>query len=453
MKKPITPEKICLDFNNGLFTKEESLNLLESIISESENNDIRIRAIEAIGQLNIITSKSYELLEKSLISDESPLVRVSAAQILMQKFSIKEKNPLLWAIETETSVLFFKPLLDLFEAGIQPSLNDLKDNAIKKLTQIYNLKYPDMKFIIDVDYLDAHKFLSELDEFKKKFDIQDDYRLELIKENTSICNKGLSRVNASSNGHITKLTLKELNSVPLSINSLPKLNSLIINHCTLKNKLINELNNPNINQLTFTNNIVDKLPDWIWKIANNKNNFYKFIKKGVRFSEAPILALIEILSGITLDLIQKFEKPRLKKACYYKIDALGNVVGIYIANVLIKIGLIPHQLCDLKRLEELHLIRQKITQIPKCIMKLNNLKILNLSFNQIGSIPKNIELLNNLEYFDLRSDSNNVIKMIPQSISQLINLKVLDLSGNIIENLPERLKGFKPLKLKSTTIL
>jgi len=447
MRKVITPNKICIDFNNGLITKEEAINLLESIISESEDTDERISAIEALGHLNLITSKSYELLEKSLISDESPLVRVSAAQILMQKFSNLGINPLLWAIENENSVLFFKPLLDLFETDTQLSLNDLKDKAIKKLTQIYNLQYADMKFIIDVDFLEAHKFLSELDEFTKKFGIKEDYRLELIKENTSISNKGLSRVNASSNGHITKLILKELNHIPLSINSLPNLKTLTIDHCTLKTKLIHELNFLNISQLTFTNNIVDKLPDWVWKIANIKNTFNQFIKNGVVLSEAPILALIEILSGMPLDIIKKFEKPHLKKAYCYKIDELGHVIGFYIINEKIKIGLIPDQLCNLKSLEELHLVRQNITHIPKCIIRLNNLKILNLSFNKIEFIPENIEFLTNLEHFDLRSDNNNVIKILPQSIRQLSNLKVFNLSGNIVENLPEGLKGFKPLKL------
>ena len=447
MRKIITPDKILIDLNNGLITKEECINLLESIISESEDTDDRIKAIESIGHLNLITSKSYELLEKSLISDESPLVRVSAAQILMQKYSKVETSPLFWAIENENSILFFKPLLDLFEADTQSFLNELKDQAIKKLTQIYNLQYPDMKFIIDVDFLEAYKFLSELQEFIKKFGINENYRLELIKEKTSISNKGLARVNASFNGHITKLTLKELEHIPLSINSLPNLNSLTIDHCTLKNKLIHQTNFSNINQLTFTNNIVDNLPDWVWKIANNKNNVNKFIKNGVDLSEAPKLALIEILSGMTLDLIKKLEKPPLKKACCYKIDEVGHIIGLYITNDLIKIGLIPHQLCDLKHLEELHLVKQRITQIPKCIINLTRLKILNLSFNQIGVIPENIEFLKNLEYFDLRSDDNNVIKMIPQSINLLRNLKVLNLSGNIIELLPESVKSFKPLKL------
>ena len=42
MKKLITPEKIRIDFNNGLITKEESINLLESILSESEDNKERL---------------------------------------------------------------------------------------------------------------------------------------------------------------------------------------------------------------------------------------------------------------------------------------------------------------------------------------------------------------------------------------------------------------------------
>ncbi len=447
MRKKITPDKICIDFNNGLITKEESINLLESIISESENTEERIKAIESIGHLNLITSRSYELLEKSLISDESPLVRVSAAQIMMQKFSKVETGPLFWAIENENSILFFKPLLDLFEVDTQSFLNELKNKAIKKLTQIYNLQYPDMKFIIDVDYLEARKFLSKLHEFIKKFGINEDYKLALIKENTSISNKGLARVNSSFNGHITKLTLKELDHIPLSINSLPNLNSLTIDHCVLKNELIHLLNFPNVNQLTFTNNIIDNLPDWVWKIANNKNYLDKFINIGVALTEAPKLALIEILSGISLDLIKKDEKPRLKIAYCYKIDEVGHIIGLYIANDMIKIGLIPHQICDLKYLGELYLIRQDITQIPKCVNKLTNLKILNLSFNQIEIIPEDIVFLKNLEYFNLQNDGNNVIKIIPKSITLLCNLKAFNLSGNIIENVPESLKSFKPLKL------
>jgi len=289
--------------------------------------------------------------------------------------------------------------------------------------------------------------LSKLHEFIKKFGINEDYKLALIKENTSISNKGLARVNSSFNGHITKLTLKELDHIPLSINSLPNLNSLTIDHCVLKNELIHLLNFPNVNQLTFTNNIIDNLPDWVWKIANNKNYLDKFINIGVALTEAPKLALIEILSGISLDLIMKDEKPRLKIAYCYKIDEVGHIIGLYIANDMIKIGLIPHQICDLKYLGELYLIRQDITQIPKCVNKLTNLKILNLSFNQIEIIPEDIVFLKNLEYFNLQNDGNNVIKIIPKSITLLCNLKAFNLSGNIIENVPESLKSFKPLKL------
>jgi len=447
MKKNITPKKIILDFDNGFITKEESINLLESIISESDNNDQRIDAIEAIGHLNLITGKSYELLEKCLVTDESPFVRISAAQILIKNFSNLETNPLNWAIENENSVLFFKPLLDLFETEIQPSLNNLREKVMKKLTQIYNLEFPDMKFIIDVDYLDAVKFLSELDEFTKKFGIKEEYKLELIKENTSISNKGLSRINASLDGHITKLTLKELNQIPLSINSLPNLISLTIDHCTLKLDVLNKLSFPKVNHLVFTNNKVDGLPDWVWKIANIPIIFNKFIKNGVALSEAPILTLIEILSGKPLNIIKKYEKHHLKKAYNYEFDERGHVKGLYITNDSIKIGLIPHQLCDLKYLEELYLIRQNIIQIPICLLKLNSLKILNLSFNHIGIIPESIEGLSNLEYFDLRGENDNIIETIPQSIILLEKLKVFDLSGNFIKNVPEKLKDFKALKL------
>ena len=442
------PAVILQKVKVGQISKREAIKILESILSESESETKRIEAIELIGALSLNTNHVYNLLEKSMISDESPLVRVESAKVLLDYFSDRDFSPILWAIENENSVLFYKHLLDFLEQNSQKKLTSVKDQVIHRLIKIYDLSYHDLKFIVDLDYLDAIKFLNQYQDFIDKFEVQSTYKRDLLLQNTALNNKGLSRIDKKINGHIIHLTLHDLNLIPVSINSLPKLENLKIDHCNFKEVNLNNLNLDNLKQLVFTNNQMDELPNWVFNVANNRRNIKKFIKNGVAVSQAGILALLEILIGQSLKPIENYEQSHLKSAHFYKIDKIGRVLGIFITDLPSKMGIFPNKICNLKYLEELHLVSQQIMQIPDCLYKLKKLKILNLSNNQITSIPENVEFMQNLEYIDLHVDEKeNKSFQVPDSIKKLHNLKMLDLRGKNTQNIPESIKNLDHVRI------
>ena len=375
--------------------------------------------------------------------------------------------------QNENSILFYKHLLDFFEVNPQEKLTQVKSQVINKLNKIYDLAYTDLRFIIDLDYLDAIKFIYQYHDFINKFDVNQSYQRGLLLQNTTLNDKGLSRIDKKINGHIISLTLHDFNLIPSSINSLPELENLKVDHCNFKGVNLNHLKIENLKHLVFSNNQMDEIPKWVWSIAKKRNSIKKYIKNGIMVSQAGVIALLEILSNQPLKPMKKLEHSIQKSAHFYKLDDVGSdvlcrlihgsrislsvgfvavgissVIGIFIANLLSKMGIFPNQICDLKYLEELHLVNQGILFIPDCLIKLQKLKILNLSNNQITSIPQNFEFLHNIEYIDLHVDEKEKeFFQVPASIKKLHKLKMLDLRGKNTKNVPELMKNLDSLKI------
>jgi Leucine-rich repeat (LRR) protein len=119
------------------------------------------------------------------------------------------------------------------------------------------------------------KFRSELKNFLQKFELSDEAKQELIKENTEIGYKGLGRVRAAKKGFILNLSLKNLNEIPSSICKLSKLESLEISYCKLENYPEPCPNLLSLKKLVFSNNQLDNLPSWVIEFAS-KNKTTKF---------------------------------------------------------------------------------------------------------------------------------------------------------------------------------
>ena len=97
------------------------------------------------------------------------------------------------------------------------------------------------------------------------------------------------------------------------------------------------------------------------------------------------------------------------------------------------ISSIPDSILNLTNLEWLYLRNNNISNISDSIWNLTNLKYLYLDYNNISNIPDSILNLTNLKRLDL---SNNDISSIPDSILNLTNLENLDLSNNDISSIP-----------------
>ena len=404
MSNQLTPEKIYSRVLNKELEKKEALKLFESIIHNSDNEEVRCTALNFIGKIALDNKKTFDIIEISLISDESPLVRFEAAKILIQTFPKREKSPLLWAIKNESSIYFFKELIDLLEIYDNSRFKEIREVVLNKIKQQYNLNSNDSKFVLDVDYLDYMKFRTEFYNFLSKFELSNEAEQTLIKENTEIGYKGLGRVKSSKNGSILELSLIDLIEIPASICKLSKLESLEISYCKLKRFPDNCPNLLLLKKLVLNNNQLDRLPRWVKKFADQNIYTQKYIVKGVERSEVHILSIFEILTGQICIKMQRDENNSPDGAVGFKINNLGHIVKIMYLSTEPRIGVFPEEICNLEFLEELTLIDQDIHIIPETIGRLKKLKVLNLSHNKINIIPESIKKLKNLEFFYLNSN-------------------------------------------------
>lgn len=404
MSDHLTPEKIYSRILNKELEKKDALKLFESLIHNSDNEEIRYTALEFIGKIAFEDKKTFEVIENCLISDESPHVRFEAAKLLIQIFPKREIEPLLWAIQNEKSIYFFKNLIDLLETYDTSPFKQIRGNTLKKIENHYNLKSADSKFVLDIDYLDYMKFKTEFYDFLDKFELSDQAKQALIKQNTEIGYKGLGRVKTSKNGFITSLSLIDLTEIPDSICRLTKLESLEISFCNLKKYPDPCPNLLSLKKLVLNNNMLDSLPSWVMEFASSNKYVHKYILRGVRKSEVHILGLLEILTGQICKKMQEDENIGPNGAIYYEVNNEGHITKIIYLSTESRIGVFPKELCRLEFLEELTLADQNIRLIPETIGRLKRLKVLNLRLNKIEYLPESIKKLKNLELFYLKSD-------------------------------------------------
>ncbi|MDX2306228.1 MAG: leucine-rich repeat domain-containing protein [Microscillaceae bacterium] len=118
-------------------------------------------------------------------------------------------------------------------------------------------------------------------------------------------------------------------------------------------------------------------------------------------------------------------------------DALQKPDTVFILNLGgQKLGNFPKEIFQLKKLQQLILYSNQITEIPAEISQLTNLQYLDLYNNQLKDLPTTLAALQNLEYLDL---GDNRLKNIPESFFSLPNLKNLFIYGNKLNQIPSRI--------------
>ncbi len=263
MNEHQTPRSIYSKYVDKKIASKQALKLFESIINKSDDEKIRVSALDYIGKLIIDDELAFKIIENCLISDESPVVKFVAAKTLINHIAEWDSKPLLWAIDNENSIYFLKNLLDLLETLDYTHFEQIRKRIYKKITAKYNLNSNDSKLILDIEYLDFMKFRADFNNFLDKFEISDEEKQILFKENAEIGNKGLGRVKKAEKGFIIRLVLSDLNEIPKSLCNLRNLIELEISDCIIQKYPEECPNLLSIKRIKFKNNTIDKVPGWI----------------------------------------------------------------------------------------------------------------------------------------------------------------------------------------------
>lgn len=109
-----------------------------------------------------------------------------------------------------------------------------------------------------------------------------------------------------------------------------------------------------------------------------------------------------------------------------------------------KISEIPEEIGDLGLLEVLDLRGNLISSLPESICRLEKLRILGLDGNKLSEFElKNIDKLRNLHTLSIR---NNNLTKLPEEIDRLENLYYLYSMHNKLTRLPEKIGGLKRIE-------
>jgi Leucine-rich repeat (LRR) protein len=378
------PEKLYKYLLSNKITKREAAEHIISLIENNDDVDIRIKCIEAFEKIDLRSEEIFKTLENSLISDENPLVRASAAQLMIKFFLKKSEVPLKWAVQQDKSPIVFVTIYELLKKHENIYIENLKKEIVKKLENYVRkyincgLKSQEAQVLGLLEILNGTKLNRR----------SDDERLWDGCEYDSV-------YKMNDTGNVVLIEIKDIHGmrekypiamIPEQIGSLKSLETLLI----LENKIksipesigsLHSLKNLNLNW-----NLINTLPKSIGSLIS--------------------LKILELRNN--------------------QLEAMPEEVGL------------------LKSLEKLDLSKNQIQALIKAIGSLNSIKQIDLSHNNIQSIPESVKFLTSLEHLDL---SYNNINSIPDSIGSLISLENLNLSYNKINTIPNSIGSLISLEI------
>ncbi|MFW9820844.1 MAG: hypothetical protein ACFFE5_14645, partial [Candidatus Thorarchaeota archaeon] len=420
----LIPRKIYENFICEKISKNETVNLLLTLIENADDDVIRNDCIDTLNKLDFINLKVFKILEDILISEQNQRLRYSAAQVLREKFINKCLDPFLWTLQHETS---YDVLVTVIKSLKETGDNRIASALIDKLTLISDhemwkdtfpsftqnlVEKPSLEYLVEILIN-----LVTLNYLKKKFQ-----NLLFKIENGFLIEIDFSKVDNFTINWRDKDTF-QYHSEIFGIENLRKLEK--INFFNVNWTTNNEYNYKSsialIKVLERLNNKVakDALISQIKLIDDNEfNSSIKHLYK--QFEKLSISKLSEIFRNYLT-----FSYMRTKYQTFnYKILE-GELVSIQIQNIpLIKI---PFYIKYFRSLKSLILKNCSIYKLCKSIGLLKHLNILDMEGNKLKIISKSISSLGSLKLLNL---SNNQLEKIPYSIGKLSSLQYLSLKRN-----------------------
>jgi len=493
---PLTPKAIFEDLRSKDLDKASAIQLLLTLIENTENVKSRIESIEILEKISPNDNKTFKFLEHLLISDTDENVRKLTSRVIKKLFLDKALSPLSWALEHEHSLSCLITIISTIAEIDMDKTRSLLINKINKFSKnknkfnlnglfnnnnIHNLSNKEL-----ADILINYYILSSLRfEFGYiKFEISDNNlitgldlsnveryvtgssKLEKILE-LIFSIKTLKKCDLRFN-HLTKLPIvfnKSIEYLDLSYNKLVKLpNFSKFKALKILNLKSNRLRNlpesigsvNSLESLNLRNNILVKLPSSIGSLdslesldlhGNKFNSIDIILNNALRELELGWNNFEKIPESIKfLSLLEKFGIGGNK--IFELPEWIGNFqtlreLDLYDNNL----HQIPNSIGSLVSLEKLNLRNNHLNELPYSMSKLESLKSLNLSWNSFTDLPDWIGNLSSLEELNLWG---NKLKSLPNSIVSLSSLKILDLNFNKFEKIPTL---FKELERKNGLII
>ncbi len=379
------PFNIINDFRSGKIDKSSTIDKLFSFLLKSDDHQKKIKIIDVL--LEIYGNLRDNEFEPRIINLFKHMIQNERYVYVVQHIngSIEQLN---------------KAFQDI-----------VVNEIIKKYVLFYDVVPEEVKFIIDLDYLDPTDPY-----FRKPIQFVARYK-------NNVCFPSIKEIQSNFNcsfaikqNHIIGMIIKKkIDSIPESIGALKKLKYLhIFTNKNLKFPKSIELLSK-LKDFRVYSNFPIEIPIII-KERVQKYFIQKYLQDGVHPDDALILANLDII-GWNLRNLEKDELYKEDPEWYnlgdvdvwdYRLNGNGRVIEIYIKpwEGRSKLPFFPEEFCFFKKLEVLDLLFYELEYIPEAIINLKSLKSLNI-FNfgkKITKISKSVKnFLDSLEHLTLDS--------------------------------------------------
>ncbi len=431
----LTPEQIFNSYKNGAVNRTTALNYLRIFIENSDNGKIRRNAVSIFANIGGQSDEVFEYLEELLISDNYPIVRSTAADIIIQRYVDQGEKALEYVIKHEKSINCLITILEsLEEKGTESTrtlIRTIEETLGETFTDFYkNLSASDA-IGLEVLTRKIRSHDSFFGDYVPKFKQEGDHIVSIYIEGIDNIGQEIYRLFP----YLTQI--ESLDCYPGDLTGLSNLSTLRIigdDHYELESiKKIKGLDTlVNLEHLDLSHNSIRKIGNLEsltkLKVLDLSNNYIEEIENLSHFSNLEILKLCRIPISEIKNLEDLINLKELDVSTDEKLG--GSISEI-------------KNLDTLTYLKKLNLANRNIVEI-KGLDNLKNLEYLNLYGNELIKI-KGLDNLVNLHYLNL---GNNKLKVL-ENVEQLTNLRGLSIVKNNISNINilENLKNLEILNL------
>ncbi|MFX0008680.1 MAG: leucine-rich repeat domain-containing protein [Candidatus Hermodarchaeota archaeon] len=154
MKKLLTPDGIYKGVLKGEINKTLAVEQLISLIEGSNIPQLRSKAIDTVKLLNFKELNTFKVIENALLSDESALVRNSAADLICVDYLDEGLQSLIWVLEHEKSPLILNTIFKY--------VKELKGSNEERLRRKFNTIFQEIANKVGISESES-PFILELD--------------------------------------------------------------------------------------------------------------------------------------------------------------------------------------------------------------------------------------------------------------------------------------------------